>query len=213
MNMEAVKTALVLAPHTDDGEFGCGGTIAKLTDMGVAVTYVAFSIAEESVPENLPRDICATEVARATKVLGIRAENLIVHRFPVRYLPDHRQEILEEMVRLNAALGPEMVFLPSSNDTHQDHHVVAEEGFRAFKKTTMLGYEIPWNNLTFNTNAFVELTEEQLVSKTNALECYISQLGRSYVTEDFIRSLAVTRGAQIGTAYAETFEVIRWRLT
>ena len=29
-----VKTALVLAPHTDDGEFSCGGTIKKLTENG-----------------------------------------------------------------------------------------------------------------------------------------------------------------------------------
>ena len=48
---------LVLAPHTDDGEFGCGGTIARLVDTGASVTYVAFSSAEESVPEGMDKDI------------------------------------------------------------------------------------------------------------------------------------------------------------
>ncbi len=42
---------LVLAPHTDDGELGCGGTIVRLIDEGQDVYYVAFSICEESVPE------------------------------------------------------------------------------------------------------------------------------------------------------------------
>jgi hypothetical protein len=32
---------------------------------------------------------------------------------------------------------------------------------------------------------------------------------RSYANEEFIRSLAITRGAQIGQRYAEVFEVVR----
>ena len=44
------KRALVLAPHTDDGEFGCGGTMARLVDEGTDVRYVAFSIATRSLP-------------------------------------------------------------------------------------------------------------------------------------------------------------------
>ena len=35
--MRDFKSVLVLAPHTDDGEFGCGGTIAKLVDEGAIV--------------------------------------------------------------------------------------------------------------------------------------------------------------------------------
>ena len=37
---------LVLAPHTDDGEFGCGGSIARFASEGNEVHYVAFSAAE-----------------------------------------------------------------------------------------------------------------------------------------------------------------------
>jgi LmbE family N-acetylglucosaminyl deacetylase len=29
-----IETVLVLSPHTDDGEFGCGGTIAKMVEQG-----------------------------------------------------------------------------------------------------------------------------------------------------------------------------------
>ena len=37
------RRVLVLAPHTDDGEFGCGGTMARLVEGGAEVRYVAFS--------------------------------------------------------------------------------------------------------------------------------------------------------------------------
>ena len=43
--INGVERALVLAPHTDDGEFGCGGTMARLVEAGTDVRYVAFSIA------------------------------------------------------------------------------------------------------------------------------------------------------------------------
>ena len=206
------KNILVLAPHTDDGEFGCGGTIAKFIESGDNVKYVAFSIAEESVPANFPKDVCRAEVRKATAILGIKQSNLIIHRFPVRRFPEFRQEILEILVKLNSEISPDIVFTPSTNDTHQDHQVVASEGFRAFKKTSILGYEIPWNNLTFNTSSFSPLDERHLELKIKSLKCYISQLGRSYVTENFIRNLASVRGAQIGEDYSETFEVIRWKI-
>jgi N-acetylglucosamine malate deacetylase 1 len=209
MTLGHATQALVIAPHTDDGEFGCGGTIARLIEEGTEVHYVALSIAEDSVPSGLPRDILATEVAKATHELGIDAKHLRVERFPVRRFPEFRQGILELLVDLNRRISPDLVFIPSSTDTHQDHQVVSQEGFRAFKRTTILGYEVPWNNLTFSTNAFFFLESRHLEAKLRSLRCYVSQLGREYVDEQFIRSLARTRGVQIGAEYAESFEVIR----
>ena len=52
-----ISKVLVLAPHTDDGELGCGGTIHQLISHGKRVIYVAFSTCEESVPEGFPKDI------------------------------------------------------------------------------------------------------------------------------------------------------------
>ena len=206
------QRALVLAPHTDDGEFGCGGTMARLVEEGTEVHYAALSIAEESVPQGMPRDILATEVAEATHELGVEAQHLQVERFPVRRFPEFRQQILELFVALNKRISPDLVFMPSSTDTHQDHQVVSQEGFRAFKRTTILGYEIPWNNLTFSTNAFLFLEPRHIEAKLRSLRCYVSQLGREYVDEQFIRSLARTRGVQIGAEYAESFEVMRFVL-
>lgn len=204
-----MKNILVLAPHTDDGEFGCGGTIVKLLDSGCRVIYVAFSAAEQSVPDGFPNDILRHEVKAATKVLGIKPDDCMALHFNVRRFPEERQQILDEMIRLNREYKPSVVFLPSPHDTHQDHSVIAQEGFRAFKKTTILGYEAPWNNLTFTTNCFYSLEERHLSTKIEALKCYESQMGRSYATEEFIRSLAIMRGTQIGQRYAEAFEAIR----
>ena len=208
--MNSIKTILILAPHTDDGEFGCGGTIAKYVAEGVRVVYVAFSAAEQSVLPHLPRDILRTEVRKATAALGIADEDCLVFDFEVRRFPELRQSILDKMIELSRRFQPDIVFLPSANDTHQDHQVIAQEGFRAFKRTTMLGYEVPWNNLDFRTSCFIELTEQQLNIKTSSVQMYESQKHRDYASPEFIKSLALTRGVQIGKRYAEAFEVVRW---
>src|SRR5205814_4268340 len=83
------KRALVLAPHTDEGEFGCGGTMARLVEEGVDVRYVAFSIATRSLPEGFPPDTLARAARDATAELGIPDGNLTVHDFDVRTFPDH----------------------------------------------------------------------------------------------------------------------------
>ena len=145
-------------------------------------------------------------------MLGILKEDCIVLDFEVRRFPEFRQKILDKMLDLGRSYNPDIVLLPSVNDTHQDHRTIATEGFRAFKRTTMLGYEVPWNNLEFRTNCFVGLTERELELKIEALDKYESQKHRNYASADFVRSLAITRGVQIGKKYAESFEVIRWVL-
>ncbi len=205
-----IKNILILAPHTDDGEFGCGGSIARFTEEGKEIYYAAFSVCEKSVPKGFPKNILEIEVKEATKVLGIKPENLLIYRYPVREHPQNRQKILEDMVLLKEKIEPDLVFMPSSSDIHQDHHTVYEEGLRAFKQTSILGYELPGNNLTFSTTAFIYLKEPHIVKKVAAFKKYKSQIHRPYATEEFIRSLARTRGVQIGARYAEAFEAVRW---
>jgi len=204
------KTVYVLAPHTDDGELGAGGTIAKLIEAGAEVYYFAFSTAEKSVPKGMPKDILKTEVLNATAKLGIKKENVIIYDYEVRKLNYVRQEILEDLIKHKNELLPDLVLMPSLHDIHQDHTTIAQEGLRAFKNTTILGYELIWNNLTFNTTAFVQLEKRHVKAKCEALKEYKSQNGRSYMSEEFIFALAKTRGVQIGVDYAESFEVIRW---
>jgi len=204
------KRILVLAPHTDDGEFGCGGTISKFINEDHDVYYAAFSACQQSVLPQFPSDILITEVKEATSILGIKPSNLILFDYDVRTFGYQRQDILDDLIKLRADIQPELIFMPTITDVHQDHHTIAEEGMRAFKFNSILSYELPWNNFSFSTSSFVHLSEEDIQTKVNALQAYQSQAHRPYSDEDFIRSLARTRGVQIGTRYAEAFELVRW---
>ena len=210
--IEQFRRALVLAPHTDDGEFGCGGTMTRLIEAGTEVIYAAFSTAAKSVPKGFPRDVLRTEVREATSIIGIDEEHLRIFDFEVRTFPTVRQDILEQMIVLQQELSPDCVLLPALVDLHQDHKTIAEEGLRAFKRTTVLAYEIPWNNLNFSHQAYSRLEEHHVQRKVDALACYRSQQHRSYTREDYIRNVALTRGIDIGCDFAEVFEVYRWIL-
>ena len=204
------RKILVLAPHTDDGEFGCGGTIAKLIDEGHDVYYAAFSACQQSVLPQFPSDILITEVKEATKILGVKPENLILFDYDVRTFGYNRQEILDDLIKLRKDIDPDLIFIPTLTDVHQDHHTIAVEGMRAFKFKSIMSYEFPLNNFSFSTSSFIHLDEKYIQTKVNALKAYQSQAHRSYSDEDFIRSVARTRGVQIGIRYAEAFEMVRW---
>ena len=199
----------MLAPHTDDGEFGAGGTMARLVESGADVRYVAFSIATRSLPAGFPPDTLAQEVKAATAELGIPEANLTVHDFDVRTFPQHRQDILEVLVALWEDWRPDAVFQPSLHDIHQDHQVIAAEGLRAFKRTTVLGYEIPWNTFNFSYGAYVSLARGHVERKVAALEKYASQQHRRYSDPEYIRNVARTHGINVNREYAEVFEVYR----
>ena len=200
---------LVLAPHTDDGEFGAGGTMARLVEDGSEVRYVAFSIATRSLPEGFPPDTLAREVREATAELGIAPENLTVHDFDVRTFPEHRQDILELLVALWDEWRPDAVFQPSLHDIHQDHQVIAAESMRAFKRTTILGYEIPWNNFDFSYQWYVSLERSHLERKVAALGRYASQQHRRYANAEYVWNVARTHGINVNREYAEVFQVYR----
>lgn len=203
---------LVLAPHTDDLEFGCGGTIAKLVESDNDIYCAAFSACKQSVRKEFPEDVLIHEIKRASLILGIPKENLILFDYAVRTFNYKRQEILDDIINLKKDIRPDIVLIPSLKDLHQDHYTIAQEGFRAFKFSSLLSYELPWNNLSFNTASFMKLDEKHIDKKIEAVNEYKSQAHKPYANEEFIKSLARTRGIQINTKYAECFEVIRWIL-
>jgi LmbE family N-acetylglucosaminyl deacetylase len=203
------QRVLVLAPHTDDGEFGCGGTMARLVEAGAEVRYVAFSIATKSLPEGFAPDTLAREVREATAELGIPESQLTVHDFEVRTFPERRQDILELLIALWEEWKPDVVFQPSHHDVHQDHQVIAAEGLRAFKRTTILGYEIPWNNYDFAYQAYIALERDHIERKVAALARYASQQHRRYADPEYIWNLARTHGVNVNRHFAEVFQVYR----
>lgn len=208
------RRVLVLAPHTDDAELGCGGTIARMIEEHVDVHVAVFSTAEESLPPGSHPGTLKREFLEAMPQLGVPTSNLVVFEYPVRRLSYHRQEVLEELVKLRRTLVPDLVLLPSGSDVHQDHQVVYAEGMRAFRDASILGYELPWNHVTFSAQAFVVLERRHLDLKWKALQAYRSQLElrRPYFCKEFIDSLARVRGTQVRAEYAEVYEVVRVRL-
>jgi LmbE family N-acetylglucosaminyl deacetylase len=206
---------LILSPHTDDVELGCGGSIVKFIEKGHEISWVVFSTAEESLPKDLPSDILKKEFLDVIKSLDMKEESYKIFNFKVRSLHEHRQKILEELINMRNELRPEVIIGPSINDFHQDHQVIAHEMIRAFKTTSsIICYELPWNHVTFNTQLFAKLEKEHIIKKCEMLKNYKSQLqlGKSYFSEEFIYGLAKTRGIQCSSDYAEAFEVVRWML-
>jgi len=203
------ERVLVLAPHTDDGEFGCGGTMARLVEEGVDLRYVAFSIGTKSLPPGFAPDVCAREVREATAELGIPEANLTVHDFDVRTFPERRQDILELLIELWEEWHPDAVFQPSVHDVHQDHQVIAVEGLRAFKRATVIGYEIPWNNFDFSYQWYSVLEKRHIERKVSALSKYASQQHRRYANPEYIWSLSRIHGINVNRDHAEVFQVHR----
>jgi LmbE family N-acetylglucosaminyl deacetylase len=200
---------LVLAPHTDDGELGAGATIAKFREQGREVCYVAFS-ACETVQVEPPFDRLRGECLDATSRLGIAPENVRILDFEVRHFLRDRQGILDAMVTVNKEFRPDLVLGPSPDDVHQDHSVVATEMWRAFKRTSMLGYELPWNTTKFETSCFVEVQRRHVDAKIDAIAAYASQAHRPYADPEVTASLLRVRGVAAGLEYAEAFTVSRW---
>jgi LmbE family N-acetylglucosaminyl deacetylase len=211
--MKEFGQILVLAPHTDDAEFGCGGTVARLVEEDRTVHYAVFSTAAKSLPPGWPQDTLAKEQMAAVRELGFTdadCERVRIFDFEVRVFPSRRQDILELLVQVRNELRPDLVLMPSLHDVHQDHVTVAQEGLRAFKQTTVLGYELPWNNLRFDKQAYVSLKQYHVEAKVRALNCYQSQKHRGYADAGYIESLAKAHGLDVNVAYAEVFEVYRW---
>jgi LmbE family N-acetylglucosaminyl deacetylase len=192
--------ALILAPHTDDGEFGCGGTIARLVESGCDVRYLAFSTAHE--PETLTREVLA-----ACGALGLLDEQLAILDYPVRNFAAHRQRLLDDLLDWKHRLDPDVVFCPCSADVHQDHQAVAQEAQRAFKQTTLLGYQLPWNCRELRSDFYIDLAERHVARKLNAIAQYASQADRCYASESYQRAWLTVQGSAIKRTAAEVFEV------
>lgn len=208
-----MKNILILSPHTDDAELGCGATIARFLEEGKNILWVVFSTAEESLPENMSANTLELEFIDVINKLNIPRENAIINYFKVRYLHEKRQEILELLVKIRNSFKPDLVIGPSLNDFHQDHQIVANEMVRAFKSnSSIISYELPWNHITFNTQCFFKVEKRHVEKKIEILKSYKSQLlkNRSYFSDEFIKGLACTRGIQVNAPYAEAFEVIKW---
>lgn len=197
------KTIFAIAPHVDDVELGAGGTIYQLGKENT-IFYIGLSL-----PPLVNREVLLNEFKESANALHIPEKNIILKDYDPRNLFDVRMDILQFFYDLNRLHKPDLIFIPNSKDIHQSHEVVFSEGRRAFKYSSILGYELPWNSFDFKMDLFIELSKESVEKKVKAINAYKTQKNRIFFSNDIVGDLAKVRGKQIGREYAECFEVIR----
>lgn len=208
MNL-TIRSILAIGAHPDDVELGLGASLHRFTESAVHVRVVILSSAAQSLPVGLKEQDILRESRNSLANLGVSGGNIDNYDFPVRRFTSHRQEILELLFSLDQKYEPDLVFCPSLSDTHQDHEVVARESERAFRKRSILGYELPWNNRGFVPTVSISVSQKDLESKERALACYSSQRAKRYFEPGILSSLARLRASVAGVEFAESFDVIR----
>ncbi|WP_455463483.1 PIG-L deacetylase family protein [Candidatus Hodarchaeum mangrovi] len=193
------KHVLALSAHTDDAEYGAGGTIARLIKEGCFVRMIAFSWCENRA--------LIDEFAKSCKTLGVQSYQVFDQER--RKFQRDRQNILDILINEKKKEDFDLILVPSRFDTHQDHKVIAPEAFRAFREASIWGYELSHNIMLAHNLCYVTLTRENVQMKISAIRCYESQAWRPYFTNDIVSNLAQLRGAQVSAKYAEVFEVIK----
>ena len=189
---------LAISPHADDIELGCGGTLRKWSQKAQIKSLIFSTL-------KLPR---SEEIKEAHKKLNIF--DVTVLDYENRIFSEKRQEILQILTDMNREFKPDCVLIPTSTDVHQDHQVIHNEALRAFKHTTILGYEDVWNMYSSNLRLHIKLSPEDIRAKYESALSHKTQASRDYMNVAFITGLATMRGMAIGSDYAEAFEVIRW---
>ena len=149
------------------------------------------------------------EFKLAASYLRLDPQRIILRDYDPRNLFDARSDILQLFYDLNQEFKPALVLAPNSKDIHQSHEIVFAEARRAFKYTTILGYELPWNNIEFSMDVFLTLEQDAIDAKVAAVNAYKTQKNRMFFSNNIIEDLARVRGKQIGKDYAECFELIR----
>lgn len=204
--LDSKARILAVSPHPDDSEIGAGALIAKMSRLGVRTdVLVLCSYADRQRAEEV-KDEATLSAHR------LRVDTIQFADFPDMRLADHRQTLLDMLCLMRGKYG--LVLTPARWDCHQDHKAATQEVIRAFKHTTILGYDMPWNHIDGGQpDCFVQISEEDLNDKLDALRCYNSQIAlkRPYFQIDLHRSIAEVRGLEGGMPLAEAFECIRWR--
>lgn len=198
------ETVLCIGAHPDDIELGCGALIADITGQA-NVICVTLSDNQEN-----PLLMHLVEEHRASMtILGVKPENDILRQFTTRRFQSARQEILEAMLDLKQQYHPEVVLVHTGQDIHQDHKTITEEALRAFRGTTLLGFDVLRSSYGFFPNFLVEVSEQAVQTKIKALKAYQTYKDKYYFDENIIHATAIRHGALAERPYAEGFDILR----
>jgi len=198
------KRVLFLGAHPDDIELGCGALlhhIVKQTDV------LCVTLSDNQKNPDL-QNVKGEHVESMT-VLGVPKEKIVLGPFITRIFPDSRQEILEYFLKLRKDFKPDLIFVHSKQDVHQDHNTMTDEALRAFRGITVLGFDVVRSSNGFFPHFLVEVTEEDVNKKIEALSKYETYRDRYYFNSELTRSIMVRHGALAERPFAEGFDILR----
>ena len=198
------KRVLFLGAHPDDIELGCGALlhhIVKQTDV------LCVTLSDNQKNPDLKN--VKNEHFEAMAVLGVPEEKIILGPFTTRVFPAARQEILEYFLKLRRDFKPDLIFVHSRQDMHQDHNTMTEEALRAYRGITVLGFDVVRSSYDFFPHFLVEVTEENVSKKIEALSKYETYREKYYFNSELTRSIMVRHGALAERPFAEGFDILR----
>lgn len=198
------KRVLFIGAHPDDIELGCGALIHQ-----VAPQTDILCVTLSDNQKNPLLTSLVEEHYRSMAVLGVKRENAVLGPFTTRIFPDSRQEILEYFLKLRRDFGPDLIFVHSRADVHQDHNTITEEALRAFRGITVLGFDVVRSSYGFFPHFIVEVSEESVNKKIEALSQYETYRDKYYFNSELTRSIMVRHGALGEVPFAEGFDILR----
>jgi LmbE family N-acetylglucosaminyl deacetylase len=183
---------LCLGAHCDDVDIGCGASLLRIiAEHGqVEVTWVALC----STPER------AAEVRGSARRLlrAARRWEFVAGGLRDGYLPAEWRRAKELVETFKRRPDPHIVFTHCGHDLHQDHRVVSELAWNAFRNHLILEYEIAkYDGDLAAPNVFVPVSRAQLRRKIDILmRSYPSQRAKDWFTADAFAALARLRGIE-----------------
>jgi LmbE family N-acetylglucosaminyl deacetylase len=198
-----IRNVLCLGAHCDDIEIGCGGTILRMLQENPKLKFywVVFS----STPQRKREALSAFRM-----FLGPAARSSVVIRnFRDSFFPYEGKVIKEFFESIKKKFQPDLIFTHYRHDLHQDHRVVSELTWNAFRDHFILEYEIPkYDGDLGSPNLFVGIDEALCERKIrNVMTAFRSQSGKQWFSEDTFRALLRIRGVESNAKgrYAEGF--------
>jgi LmbE family N-acetylglucosaminyl deacetylase len=209
-DLPAEGIILCLGAHCDDIEIGCGGTLIELHERHPRLRFIWVVFSGDAVREGETR-------AAAAALLGAGANVTVeVHHFRTSFFPYCGAEIKERFEALRSRVEPDLLMTHYLADRHQDHRVVAELTWNAFRSHTILEYEIPkYEGDLAQPEAYCPLSSATVDLKiATLLQCFPSQHGHQWFDADLFRGHLRIRGVECNspTRHAEAFHARKFVL-
>ena len=198
------KRVLFLGAHPDDIELGCGALIHHIAPISDLLCVTLSDNQKNPLLKNL-----VNETHRSMTILGVPKDRVVFGPFTTRVFPHERQEILEYLLQLRSDFKPDIIFVHSRQDVHQDHLTIAEEALRAYRGITVLGFDVVRSSHGFFPHFLVEVDEQDVDAKIRALSQYETYRDKYYFDCELTRSILVRHGALAELQFAEGFDILR----